>query len=398
MPDLDVDPATRTRIEQLIAELLWRLDHGAADTTWELYTEDAVSIGPLGQMKGQEAIREWGRGRAALTGIVGRHIVGGTRLAWVDGVLHGWTQYLTFRDSSPDPLVPASVGEFRSSIGSSTSVGVSRGGRSCRSSVARTRRRTRAGCRRRGLVKRDVRGGAVPVLLHQALASTSVTEWALAGGYDGVIVDLQHGEVGLEAACGMLRATPRSVAHAYARVGAIDTAPILRLLDSGARGIVAPTVESAEQAHALVTATKYPPLGGRSLGPSRPQLYEGAVYTEAGNAAVSAIVQIETATGVDRAEEILSVPGLDSVYIGPADLAVTYGLPGRATGRRGLSVRRSSVCRPSPVRAASRSASTRLARLRGRPHCRGARRLCRPRHRSCAARPSRTHRNRDTER
>ncbi|MFD0332035.1 aldolase/citrate lyase family protein [Streptacidiphilus monticola] len=124
-------------------------------------------------------------------------------------------------------------------------------------------------------MKRAALGGARPVLYHQSLPSASLPEWAAAAGYDGVIVDLQHGEVGLEAACGILRAVPRRNPYAYARVGSLDPAPILRLLDSGARGIVAPTVESRTQAEALVAATKYPPIGNRSLGPSRPALYPG---------------------------------------------------------------------------------------------------------------------------
>ncbi|MEV0185899.1 aldolase/citrate lyase family protein [Streptomyces sp. NPDC050625] len=178
-------------------------------------------------------------------------------------------------------------------------------------------------------MKQSAPGGAGPVLFHQSLPSFAMPEWAAAAGYDGVILDLQHGELGLETACGILRSIPRDNAYTYARVGSLDPGPILRLLDSGARGIVAPTVESRSQTEALVAATKYPPLGGRSLGPSRPALYPGDVYTEAGNQAVSAIAQIETKAGVDRAEEIISTPGLDSVYIGPADLAVSHGLPGR---------------------------------------------------------------------
>lgn len=178
-------------------------------------------------------------------------------------------------------------------------------------------------------MKRAALGGRNPVLYHQSVPSFSMPEWAVAAGYDGVVLDLQHGELGLDAACGILRSIPRDNAYAYARVGSLDAAPVLRLLDSGARGIVAPTVESRAQAEALVAATKYPPAGNRSLGPSRPALYPGASYTEAGNRAVSAIAQIETAAGVDRAEDIVSVPGLDSVYVGPADLAVSHGLPGR---------------------------------------------------------------------
>lgn len=172
-------------------------------------------------------------------------------------------------------------------------------------------------------------GGSPKILVHQTLPSFSIPEWAKLAGYDGIVLDLQHGELGLEAACGILRSIPRDNAYAWARVGSTDPGPILRLLDSGARGIVAPTIESREQAQALVAATKYLPVGNRSMGPSRPGLYIGDSYAEAGNLAVSTIAQIETRIGVERAEEIISTPGLDSIYIGPADLAVSYGLPGR---------------------------------------------------------------------
>ncbi|WP_348789769.1 nuclear transport factor 2 family protein [Leifsonia sp. NPDC080035] len=108
-----VDPAIRTEIEQLISELLYRLDHDQADTTWELYTEDAETVGPLGPMRGRDAVKAWGAKRALQTDIVGRHFIGGIRLAWDAGVLTGTVAYLTFRDSAEDVLTPASVGEFR---------------------------------------------------------------------------------------------------------------------------------------------------------------------------------------------------------------------------------------------------------------------------------------------
>lgn len=174
-----------------------------------------------------------------------------------------------------------------------------------------------------------------PVLLHIALPSMAVVESALNAGYDGVMIDLQHGEIGLDQACSMLRAIPRGNQWVYARVASIDSGVIGRLLDSGARGIVAPSVDTVEQARALVQAVKYPPLGGRSLGPTRPNLYQGADYCQAGNEAVSAIVQIESAAGVEAAAQIAAVPGLDSLYIGPSDMAVTYGLPGRADWEEG---------------------------------------------------------------
>lgn len=107
-----VDATTRVEIEQLIAEMLYRLDHNRADTTWELYTEDGVSTGPLGDMD-REAMKAWGAKRAQQTDVVGRHFIGGIRLVWDGEEVDGTVQYLTFRDTNEPPTRPASVGEFR---------------------------------------------------------------------------------------------------------------------------------------------------------------------------------------------------------------------------------------------------------------------------------------------
>ena len=109
-----VTAITRVEIEQLIAEMLYRLDHNLADTTWELYTEDGVSAGPMGDMD-REAMKAWGAKRAQQTDIVGRHFIGAIRLVGGDGPdeVRGTVQYLTFRDTTEPPTQPASVGEFR---------------------------------------------------------------------------------------------------------------------------------------------------------------------------------------------------------------------------------------------------------------------------------------------
>ena len=115
MSDFRPVPATtRVEIEQLIAEMLYRLDHNQADTTWELYTDDGVSAGPMGEMD-REAMKAWGAKRALQTDIVGRHFIGGIRLVEGDvpGEVRGTVQYLTFRDTTEPPTQPASVGEFR---------------------------------------------------------------------------------------------------------------------------------------------------------------------------------------------------------------------------------------------------------------------------------------------
>lgn len=104
----------RVEIEQLIAEMLFRLDHDQADRTWELYTEDGLSVGPMGDMD-REAMKAWGAKRALQTDIVGRHFIGAIRL--VPGAnedeVHGTVQYLTFREANEPQTQPASVGEFR---------------------------------------------------------------------------------------------------------------------------------------------------------------------------------------------------------------------------------------------------------------------------------------------
>jgi 4-hydroxy-2-oxoheptanedioate aldolase len=78
-----------------------------------------------------------------------------------------------------------------------------------------------------------------------------------------------------------------------------------------------------------VGACRYPPLGYRSLGPIRAQIYGGSDYASKANDEIIALAMIETTTGLDNLESILAVEGLDGIYIGPADLSLSLGLPGR---------------------------------------------------------------------
>src|SRR5207249_5287298 len=95
---------------------------------------------------------------------------------------------------------------------------------------------------------------------------------------------------------------------------------------AGAQGVIVPMVNSAEEARSAVGACRYPPDGYRSWGPIRASLGVPGYSAQTANRAVVVAVMIETAAGLAAADEILAVPGVDAVYVGPSDLAVTHGL------------------------------------------------------------------------
>ena len=88
-------------------------------------------------------------------------------------------------------------------------------------------------------------------------------------------------------------------------------------------------VDNREQAAQAVAACRYPPEGNRSFGPIRAALASGRGYAQEANQQLACIAMIETREGIDNVEEIVTTPGLDAIYIGPADLALSLGLPVR---------------------------------------------------------------------
>ncbi|MEO8540379.1 MAG: aldolase/citrate lyase family protein [bacterium] len=146
-------------------------------------------------------------------------------------------------------------------------------------------------------------------------------------GFDWVCIDMQHGVIDYQVALTMLQA-----------IGTTDTIPIVRVpwnepgiigkvLDAGALGVIIPMVNSVEEAQQAVAACRYFPQGSRSFGPTRASYYAGTDYFQGANDQVACIPMIETKQAVDRLDDILAVPGIDAVYVGPADLSITYGLP-----------------------------------------------------------------------
>src|SRR5262249_59689192 len=148
-------------------------------------------------------------------------------------------------------------------------------------------------------------------------------------GFDSLTVDMQHGVVDYQTAVTMLQAISTTPAIPLARVPWNDPARLMKILDAGVYGVICPMINTRAQAEALVAACKYPPRGYRSGGPVRPSIYAGADYGDHANDDVLVMPMIETAEALKNIDEILSVPGVDAIYVGPSDLSLALGLKPR---------------------------------------------------------------------
>lgn len=153
-------------------------------------------------------------------------------------------------------------------------------------------------------------------LLAEAMASA---------GFDAVTVDVQHGAVEEGALLGVLQAISTTPAVPLVRVAWNEPARVMKALDLGAYGVIAPMIEGPRDVERFVRACRYPPAGHRSYGPTRAKYYAGADYAAHADATVLAIAMIETRAALESLDEILAVPGLDMVFVGPADLSQSLG-------------------------------------------------------------------------
>ena len=168
------------------------------------------------------------------------------------------------------------------------------------------------------------RGGAV-INGWLGIPSSIAAENMAQAGWDGLTVDLQHGHVDYQVAVTMLQAISTTGTTPLARVPWMEPGIIMKLLDAGAYGIVCPMINTRAECEAFVGACRYAPRGYRSFGPVRATWYGGADYFKHANDTVITMAMIETKQAMDNLDEILSVPELDSLYIGPNDLAISLG-------------------------------------------------------------------------
>lgn len=150
-------------------------------------------------------------------------------------------------------------------------------------------------------------------------------------GFDALCVDMQHGTSELSNVLPMLQAISQTDTVPFVRVAWNEPAAIMKALDLGAYGIIVPLVNNAEEAAQAVSACRYPPVGMRSSGPVRAMHYAGGGdYFDHANDEIIVMAMVETKEGLDNLDAICATPGLDAVYIGPADLSYALDMPPRA--------------------------------------------------------------------
>ena len=143
--------------------------------------------------------------------------------------------------------------------------------------------------------------------------------------WDSLTLDMQHGVIDYPNAVGMLQAISTSDVVPMARGNWNEPGQIMKILDAGAYGIICPMVSNKKEAENFVNACMYPPDGYRSYGPIRGLVYGGLDYADEANNEILKFAMIETKESLDNLDEIMKTPGLDGIYIGPADLSLAIG-------------------------------------------------------------------------
>lgn len=177
------------------------------------------------------------------------------------------------------------------------------------------------------------RGESVYSMTVRLVRTVDVASIAFTAGFDSIYIDLEHSSVPLESvgqismACNALGVTP------LVRVPGLDPSFIGRVLDIGAMGIILPGVQSADEARALVRAVKHAPLGARSLAGAAPQLHYRALppaqTVQELDQSSLVVPMIETRAGLEAAEAIAAVDGVDMLLVGANDLSVELGVAGQ---------------------------------------------------------------------
>ena len=154
-------------------------------------------------------------------------------------------------------------------------------------------------------------------------------------GFDFFIIDNEHGAYSPETISNMIAAARGAGISVVVRIPEIRREAIMKPLDSGAAGLLVPMVNTADQAKEIMRYAKYPPMGERGVALSRAHSSYGrpnaAEYLDQANQTTFIAVQAESPRAIENLESIASTPGVDAIFVGPADLSVGMGIPGQIT-------------------------------------------------------------------
>jgi len=177
----------------------------------------------------------------------------------------------------------------------------------------------------KNLLKEKLREGKAVIGTFVMLGHPDVTEMLSRLGFDWLVLDAEHSPMSYETVQLLQQGMNGTDCVPIVRPPWNDMVAIKRILDTGAHGVLVPWVNSKQDAEYAVQACKYPPEGLRGFGPRRAALIDRE-YPGTANEELLIAAQIETREAVDNVDDILSVDGIDAVYIGPMDLSKNYGL------------------------------------------------------------------------
>jgi 2-keto-3-deoxy-L-rhamnonate aldolase RhmA len=167
----------------------------------------------------------------------------------------------------------------------------------------------------------------------QVYRSSEIPRAFATAGFDYVFIDMEHGSFNLETVHDLIVSSNQAGITPIVRVGEVQYTLCARLLDQGAQGIILPRVEDPKALEEALSWMKFPPVGKRGYGVNPTMIdYEARTFPEIiehQNRENLVVVQLETTTAIDRADEMLSQKGVDIIMVGPADLSISLGVPGQ---------------------------------------------------------------------
>jgi len=181
---------------------------------------------------------------------------------------------------------------------------------------------------KQNVVKQKLRAGQLIYGGWITLPCAGVAEVMALSGLDFLVIDTEHGAINIESVQAIIQAMAGTDVVPIVRLAGSQRMFANKVLDTGPMGVIVPMVSSREDAQATVSAALYPPEGTRGIGLGRAQGYEldrREDYLKVANDQMLVVVQVEHRDGVECIEEIVTTPGIDLVFLGPADLAGSMG-------------------------------------------------------------------------